>query len=440
MSYNPISGTVPQYSTANNELASGYYLKFYSESTTTPLSMATGANGSTLLAKCKLNPSGSPISNPADNTTVFIPHMNANYRIVLYKNEADADANTTGNAEWNIDGILYGGAEVPAADAATLTTRATTLEALDDYDRSPLFVSGTDFTAGAPPHSITVPAGWTPSNADVRFWKMSSSGAIAAAVISASTTTDFTVNESLLSTDTIFIGDDVNRNIHDGDPLDIRTRISVYSKAESDAAFIEDTANAVDATNLATDSVTTVKIAALNVTAAKLASNAVETAKIKDLNVTSAKLATSTSQALVPSGGIIMYTGSSAPSGWAFCDGTSGTPDLRNLFIKGKATIGAASTTGGSATVTPAGSVTVNNHTLTAAQMPAHTHNTVIPQDGGINVWKYTVGNTETNGGNSTFTSSSAGSGAGHNHGASFTGTSHNNEPAYYTLAYIMKL
>ena len=371
MSYNPISGTVPQYSTANNELASGYYLKFYSESTTTPLSMATGANGSTLLAKCKLNPSGSPISNPADNTTVFIPHMNANYRIVLYKNEADADANTTGNAEWNIDGVLYGGVVIPAADAATLTTRATTLEALDDYDRSPLFVSGTDFTAGAPPHSITVPAGWTPSNADVRFWKMSSSGAIAAAVISASTTTDFTVNESLLSTDTIFIGDDVNRNIHDGDPVDIQVRLGL---------------------------------------------------------------------APMPPGAVIMYTGLTAPAGWAFCDGTSGTPDLRNLFIKGKATIGATSTTGGSATITPAGSVTVNNHTLTPAQMPAHTHNTVIPQSGGINVWKYTVGNTETNGGNSTFTSSSAGSGTGHNHGASFTGTSHNNEPAYYTLAYIMKL
>ena len=371
MSYNPISGTVPQYSTANNELASGYYLKFYSSGTTTPLSMATGANGSTLLAKCKLNPSGSPISNPADNTTVFIPHMNANYRIVLYKNEADADANATGNAEWNIDGVLYGGVEVPAADAATLSMRSSTLEAIDDYDRSPLFVSGTDFTAGAPPHVITVPSGWTPSNADVRFWKMSSSGAIAAAVISASTTTDFTVNESLLSTDTIFIGDDVNRNIHDGDPVDIQVRLGL---------------------------------------------------------------------APMPPGAVIMYTGLTAPAGWAFCDGTSGTPDLRNLFIKGKATIGAASTTGGSATVTPAGSVTVNNHTLTPAQMPAHTHTVSVIRD---NSSTTTGGNFEGASGNigsTTYTSSSTGGGTGHNHTASFTGTSHNNEPAYYTLAYIMKL
>jgi len=286
MAYNPISGIVPQFSTANNELASGYYLKFYSESTTTPLSMSSSSTGGTLLAKCKLNPSGSPISNPADNTSVFIPHMNANYRAVLYKNEADADANTTGSAEWNVDGISYGGS-TSSTTSDNISIRATTLQALDDYDRSPIFVNGTDFTAGAPPHAITVPAGWTPSAADSRFWKMSASGAISAAVISASTTSDFTVNESLLSTDTIFIGDDTNRNIHDGDPLDIRTRLDVYSTAEA----IADGTGTVDATNLASDSVTTVKILDANVTAAKLATDSVETAKIKDLNVTAAKLA-----------------------------------------------------------------------------------------------------------------------------------------------------
>ena len=32
---------------------------------------------------------------------------------------------------------------------------------------------------------------------------------------------------------------------------------------------------------------------------------------------------------IIPSGGIIMWSGSiaSIPSGWALCDGTSGTPD-----------------------------------------------------------------------------------------------------------------
>jgi hypothetical protein len=91
----------------------------------------------------------------------------------------------------------------------------------------------------------------------------------------------------LLSTDTIFIGDDENRNIHDGDPLDIRTRLSVYSKAETytqaeaDAAFIEDAAGAVDAANLATNSVTTSKIADSNVTNAKIANGTVGAEKFQ---------------------------------------------------------------------------------------------------------------------------------------------------------------
>ena len=42
----------------------------------------------------------------------------------------------------------------------------------------------------------------------------------------------------------------------------------------------------------------------------------------------------------VPVGGIIMYTGSSAPSGWVFCDNSTaavaaGAPDLRDKFIIG---------------------------------------------------------------------------------------------------------
>ena len=105
MAYNPISGAAIQYVTSAGNVASGYYLKFYIANTTTPLSMATDATGGTLLVKCKLNDKGYPISNPADNTTVFIPHVNASYRFVLYVNEADADANTTANADVNIPDI-----------------------------------------------------------------------------------------------------------------------------------------------------------------------------------------------------------------------------------------------------------------------------------------------------------------------------------------------
>ena len=35
------------------------------------------------------------------------------------------------------------------------------------------------------------------------------------------------------------------------------------------------------------------------------------------------------------SGDIILYAGATAPSGWAICDGTNGTPDLRGKFVVG---------------------------------------------------------------------------------------------------------
>jgi len=37
----------------------------------------------------------------------------------------------------------------------------------------------------------------------------------------------------------------------------------------------------------------------------------------------------------IPIGGIIMWNGSVAPDGWALCDGTNETPDLRGRFIIG---------------------------------------------------------------------------------------------------------
>jgi hypothetical protein len=45
MAYNPISGAAIQYVTSAGNVASGYYLKFYTANTTTPLSMATDATG-----------------------------------------------------------------------------------------------------------------------------------------------------------------------------------------------------------------------------------------------------------------------------------------------------------------------------------------------------------------------------------------------------------
>jgi hypothetical protein len=37
----------------------------------------------------------------------------------------------------------------------------------------------------------------------------------------------------------------------------------------------------------------------------------------------------------LPSGAILMWSQESLPDGWVYCDGTNGTPDLRNRFIRG---------------------------------------------------------------------------------------------------------
>ena len=54
----------------------------------------------------------------------------------------------------------------------------------------------------------------------------------------------------------------------------------------------------------------------------------------------------------VPSGMIAMWSGliANIPSGWSLCDGTSGTPDLRDKFIRGAGSGDEAGTTGGSDT------------------------------------------------------------------------------------------
>jgi hypothetical protein len=71
-----------------------------------------------------------------------------------------------------------------------------------------------------------------------------------------------------------------------------------------------------------------------------------------------------------PSGGIIMWSGTIAtiPSGWLLCNGSSGTPDLRNRFV-----IGAFSDDSGTAKTTVTGTSTQTGGSKDAS-LPSHTH------------------------------------------------------------------
>jgi len=97
--WSQISGTLPQYdktAAAGSGPASGYYLKFYNTSNVA-INMASDKDGGGLLAKCQLDSSGYPLNG---SSARFIPYINQDYRIALYTNSTDADADTTGNADF----------------------------------------------------------------------------------------------------------------------------------------------------------------------------------------------------------------------------------------------------------------------------------------------------------------------------------------------------
>lgn len=157
-------------------------------------------------------------------------------------------------------------------------------------------------------------------------------------------------------------------------------------------------------------------------------------------------LSSSTSPFLVPAGAILLWSGSvaSIPSGWLLCDGTSGTPNLRDRFVVGAGNAYAVGATGGADTVTLLETNMPNHaHTFSATTSGAgaHTHDIKVGdgyQGGGI----YLDQGAE-NGG---YYSSAFTSGVGdHTHIVSGNTTwvggnqAHENRPPYYALAYIMK-
>ena len=95
-------------------------------------------------------------------------------------------------------------------------------------------------------------------------------------------------------------------------------------------------------------------------------------AALQDNTIEIDKLGTSVANALIPVGGIIMWSGSIAEaealSNWAICDGQNGRPDLRDKFVLG---VG-SSVAGSTAPVNDQGGT--NSYTLALNQMPQHKH------------------------------------------------------------------
>ena len=156
----------------------------------------------------------------------------------------------------------------------------------------------------------------------------------------------------------------------------------------------------------------------------------------------------------IPHGIISMWAGGvdDIPSGWHLCDGTNGTPDLRDRFIVAAGNSYSSGHIGGSLTYTP--TITVNGsgtgvqvgyHTLTIAEMPSHNH-----RIGNMHLQGYPdnrdwPGQTFIVDGE-LWTDATGGS-QGHNHPIVDYGHVHSayasaidSRPPYYALAFIMKL
>lgn len=153
--------------------------------------------------------------------------------------------------------------------------------------------------------------------------------------------------------------------------------------------------------------------------------------------------------ASIPSGVIAMWSGSSSniPSGWLLCNGSNGTPDLRNRFIVGAGSSYSVGKTGGSNTVT-----------LTIDQMPSHSHSyRLVAEKNGNHSHSlsdvatpsripYNYHSSTMDGGAQSSDSTHTDVGGAHTHSISGSissagsGQSHENRPPYYALCFIMKI
>jgi hypothetical protein len=137
----------------------------------------------------------------------------------------------------------------------------------------------------------------------------------------------------------------------------------------------------------------------------------------------------------VPSGAIILWSGSvaSIPSGWLLCNGSSGTPDLRDRFIVGAGSTYAVDATGGSANAI----IVSHTHTATVTD-PGHVHTiTVTNQSTAVDSTSGGDNRPQVSSTSLTTNSNTTGISVGiSTEGSSATNA---NLPPYYALAYIMK-
>lgn len=157
---------------------------------------------------------------------------------------------------------------------------------------------------------------------------------------------------------------------------------------------------------------------------------------------------------------IVMWSGllSQIPEGWVLCDGTNGTPDLRDKFIVGAGREYTIGDTGGEKEVTltvsqlpshnhTAGYAGAHSHTGSTNVSGSHTHSyrsfSGYDDDSAYSPGKWRIRsrpNETTSSSGSHSHSLSINSAGSHTHTINNTGGGkpHENRPPYYALAFIM--
>jgi len=136
-------------------------------------------------------------------------------------------------------------------------------------------------------------------------------------------------------------------------------------------------------------------------------------------------------------GMIMLWSGStdSVPAGWALCDGTNSTPDLRDRFVVGAGSTYDVNATGGSKDAVAIS----HTHTATSSVTdPGHTHTLYNYCTGGAS--GLGAGQSGNWNGVKVSTSSTTGISVATSVNATGDSGADKNLPPYYALAYIMKV